>query len=364
MNTKFIPEKLKVGFKLREDTYSAKLAYIIYWDAKGTLRKENSWNSWRDDKIPSEEFKNEPTEGFVLNRNGGGGWGSNSRNEFIRVYDPRGFEIEISLANLLFILQETNSIKGKGLEGEFVYCWEGPTLILLPVGCQEYSKISKFTNIQSQNITAEEGTRGNFFIDKMMKQRLFLERGLFYKRSEIFSETYGVVIGKRKNIFWDVSNECFVGKDGWKYLAAKVSDTHDDWENIIDKYSKTIHTHKIEKIITKEVELVYSSHDYYDDMKYFLDPQGQLVSINCRKVNEFISRWGRPDYPTKYVRKHRITHHLEIEGSDLTHSAVGSVVDVTDNIDNYTCVDLLFQMDDGRTIQRKSTSWQHTDDNL
>jgi hypothetical protein len=51
----------------------------------------------------------------------------------VRVYDPRNFEFEISVANLLYILEETSSLKGKGLEGEFVYAWEGKELVLLPV---------------------------------------------------------------------------------------------------------------------------------------------------------------------------------------------------------------------------------------
>lgn len=48
MNEKlYIPKKLNVGFQLRSDTYTGKLGYIIYWDDKGKLRKENSWQSWR-----------------------------------------------------------------------------------------------------------------------------------------------------------------------------------------------------------------------------------------------------------------------------------------------------------------------------
>ncbi len=38
----FIPSKIKVGFQERSDTYTGKLAYIIYYDNKGVLRKERS----------------------------------------------------------------------------------------------------------------------------------------------------------------------------------------------------------------------------------------------------------------------------------------------------------------------------------
>lgn len=35
----FIPEKIKVGYQKRQDTYTGKLSYIIYYDKKGVLRK-------------------------------------------------------------------------------------------------------------------------------------------------------------------------------------------------------------------------------------------------------------------------------------------------------------------------------------
>lgn len=144
----FIPTKLKVGYQERKGTYTGKLAYVIYFDNKGKLRKEASWEGWRDKKIDPVEFENVSTSGFVLNRGVGGvrgSYGWDARNEYIRVWDPRDFEFEISVANLLFILQETSCIKGKGLEGEFVYAWDGTELVLLPVGSSEYKDCVQHT---------------------------------------------------------------------------------------------------------------------------------------------------------------------------------------------------------------------------
>lgn len=44
----FIPKKLAVGFNKRSDTYTGKIGYVIYYDAMNKLRKEASWNSWRE----------------------------------------------------------------------------------------------------------------------------------------------------------------------------------------------------------------------------------------------------------------------------------------------------------------------------
>jgi hypothetical protein len=177
-NQMFIPEKIKVGYQNRNGTYTGNLAYIIYFDNKGVLRKENSWESWRDKKIPPQEFSNEPIEGFVLNKGVGGAresYGSwNPRNEYIRVYDPRGFEFEISVANLLFILQETSSIKGKGLEGEFVYSWNGTELVLLPVNSAEYNSCKEHTNRQSKKIIAKDIKIGFSYLMKNGTNVLYL----------------------------------------------------------------------------------------------------------------------------------------------------------------------------------------------
>lgn len=178
-NTKmFVPDKIKVGYQNRSGTYTGNLAYIIYFDNKGILRKENSWESWRDKKIPPQEFSNEPTEGFVLNKGVGGtreSYGSwNTRNEYIRVYDPRGFEFEISVANLLFILQEASSIKGKGLEGEFVYSWSGTELVLLPVNSVEYNSCKEHTSRQSKKILAKDIKIGFSYLMKNGTNVLYL----------------------------------------------------------------------------------------------------------------------------------------------------------------------------------------------
>lgn len=157
----YIPNKLCVGYNERSDTYTGKLAYVIYYDEKGILRKEKSWNNWRNDDrerksriysgeftpIPSDNYDNEPISGFVLNKKVGdysGDWG-NHRSAYCRVYDPRGFEVEITIQNLLFILENTSSIKGKGLEGEFVYGWDNKDLVLLPVDSVDYKKHIEFS---------------------------------------------------------------------------------------------------------------------------------------------------------------------------------------------------------------------------
>lgn len=144
----YIPKKIKVGYQNRPDTYTKKLAYVIYYDEKNKLRKETSWNNWRDEKIEPDDFDNEPTRGFVLNKKVGdysGDWG-NHRQAYCRIYDPRGFEFEITINNLLYILENCDCLKGKGLDGEFVYGWDRKDLILIPVDSPDYKEIKTRTD--------------------------------------------------------------------------------------------------------------------------------------------------------------------------------------------------------------------------
>lgn len=144
-NYLIMPKKIKIGFQERYDTYTNKLAYITYEDNKGKIKKEKSWNNWRSHQIPVEEYDNIPTSGFVLNKQVGGyktDW--SFRQSYIRVYDSRGFEFEITLENLLYILNNCICTPGKGLEGEFVYAWNGTELILLPTKSPDYNKICEY----------------------------------------------------------------------------------------------------------------------------------------------------------------------------------------------------------------------------
>jgi len=161
----YIPKQCKVGFRERWDTVTGKLGFVIYTDGK-VWRQEKSWLSWIDDSFNSIIFNNEPTEGFVLNKKAGGEqyhW--NTRNTYCRVYDPRGFEIEISIDNLLFILECTNSIIGKGLEGEFVYGWSGKNLVLVPCNSKDYESFIEFSEVKGTKISSKKLIAGGIYID-------------------------------------------------------------------------------------------------------------------------------------------------------------------------------------------------------
>lgn len=144
-NNFFIPRKIAVGFVNRANTYSGKLSYITYYDNTNKLRKETSWNNWRSEDIEPVYADNIPTSGFILNKSAGGTkWGWNQRNTYARIYDPRGFEFEITIDNLLWILEYVNT-ENKELKGQFVYSWYGTDLVLMPVVSTDYEESKRLS---------------------------------------------------------------------------------------------------------------------------------------------------------------------------------------------------------------------------
>lgn len=175
----FLPQKIRVGYQERKDTYTGQLAYVIYYDQKNKLRKETSWQSWRDEKIEPNDFDNIPTSGFVLNKKVGdyvSDW--NHRQAYVRIYDPRNFEFEITIPNLLYILENANSIKGKGLEGDFVYGWDGKELLLIPVESPDYVALTNYSAmlVNPEKFSAKNMIPGATYLTNKNKRLIYLGR--------------------------------------------------------------------------------------------------------------------------------------------------------------------------------------------
>lgn len=160
MKTCFIPKKLHIGFQKRNDTFTGKLAYIIYEDEKGVLRKEKSWNSWRDESIETIVIDNVPTPNFVFNKGvHRDNYYFGSGRHVFRIYDPRDFEFEITVDNVIGILMHSDVCKRDIVE-QCVYAWAGTDLVLLPVNSKEYQESVKFTAKQSEKVSAKSLVKG------------------------------------------------------------------------------------------------------------------------------------------------------------------------------------------------------------
>lgn len=273
----FIPEKLKVGFKQRSDTYNGYLAYVIYYDAKGVLRKETSWQNWRhkeegyaggrygkkrdpDPKLTPRDMKNVPTSGFVLNKGVGGvreSWGWNVRNEYIRVFDPRGIEFEISVANLIFILAHVNCIK-RELQGDFVYSWDGKELVLLPTCTDEYKASSSYTQLQGKKIGARDLVEGHLYETKDQKQYVFLGRydWWFMQQKEKYNRRSGYeYTNKKHRFFMTIDGKNRIVTNNLSFLAREIGGgvVVPNYAKLLEELKKEPRTHKMTEVFPKPI---------------------------------------------------------------------------------------------------------------
>jgi len=237
----YIPKRLCVGFNERKDTFTGKLAYIIYWDDKNVLRKADSFNSWRKKDIPVFEMNNMPTKGFILNKDiRRDNYHFGSGRSVIRVYHPEGFEFEISCSNLIGIIANTNNSKGEILE-ECVFAWSGKDLILLPVDSVEYQESLKFTEKQANKLSLKDLKKGCIYASKKDDDQLvYIDYIMFNKsmlafKAYLYMESFNQLEkNKKQHVFYNLNKKCFV------VLAANHL-SHCTSEIVVDNYHKLLH---------------------------------------------------------------------------------------------------------------------------
>lgn len=329
----FLPEKIKVGYQERGGTYTGNLAYIIYFDEKGVLRKEKSWESWRDKQIEPQEFTNEPTSGFVLNKKAGGystGW--NHRQTYVRVYDPRGFEFEITVPNLLYILENTSSIKGKGLEGEFVYGWDGKDLILIPTESPDYIELSKFNDIvhNSQKFKGKDLILGATYLTKDNHNYIYMGRFESYdswrgtkergKSYFFMSDSHAgslVTLKSLTKLIAVVSEDCV---DNFAELMDEVESNtiYSPYDSSKDEWVPYTLEHLIEKTEKLKEEEFFHRYRHYRQFRCFNSSRdGIKITLSTDEGREFTV-----EDEDAYYRSSRRDHRTRGEHFTRTYSTL------------------------------------------
>lgn len=234
----FIAPKLKIGYQNRSGTYDGKLSYIIYFDEKGKLRKEASWKTWCEESLGSHEFENIPTKGLILNKQivrdaYSFGHYANGRT-MARIYDPRGFEFEITIENFFGICSTHDLIKGE-IVGEFVYAWDGTELILLPVNSQQYKEAIIFTENKNVKMKSADLEVGYKYLTKLNKEVTYIGKYTMnsaIKLKYVMDLAYINKGDKIKGIFYD----------GWDFVSIPIAniceklDENDKIDNLTNRY--------------------------------------------------------------------------------------------------------------------------------
>lgn len=146
LSTIKIPEKVYVGFQGRRTQDEVPLGFMTpYTDDQAGQKRRDTVDSWargygRDKTFNSVTLDNKPMVGFKIGRaiRRSGGW-NGSGASYIRIEDPRGFELEISIENLVMCMSGGNIIEDGELMVECVWGRDGNRNILLPTNSEPYA---------------------------------------------------------------------------------------------------------------------------------------------------------------------------------------------------------------------------------
>lgn len=123
-------------------------------------------------------FKNELMEGFEIAKSVRryGGW-SGTGNVVWRVFDPRGFELEISSENLARIIDCTNIDKGI-IVGKCIWGRDGGSNVLLPEASDNYSEAVAFHKKMDNRITEKDVNVGDTVM--LLTEHYMKDQYVFY----------------------------------------------------------------------------------------------------------------------------------------------------------------------------------------
>lgn len=294
----YIPKTLTVGFQQRSDTFTGKLAYVIYTDHKGVLRKEKSWESWRDKKIAIQTLNNDPQPGFTLNKGvqRDGHWGSG--RSVIRVWDPRDFEFEISIDNLIGILMHADVSK-RDITEPCVFAWKGTELILLPTNSAEYQESVSHTEKQERKFSAKDLVIGHTYnVRKDHSKVVYLGRLDRYAVSPVDTDdgyqckAYQQKPAAKKHVFIDVTSKQVHTKDPSAFLSnVDVEDMNPNFAALLDEYYRSAESQPV-----AGVTLAHGKHHNYTNLFWCKLSDTEFVELYIKQS------YGHERYEPKVTR--------------------------------------------------------------
>lgn len=236
----FIPSRLNVGFVKREGTFDGKLSYIIYFDEKGKLRKEASWNSWRDESLSPAAFDNKPQKGLIINKGiKHYAYHFGSGKSMARIYDPRGFEFEITMDNLVGIINQSN-IDMSEIVQECVYSWAGTELVLLPTNSEQYKASLVHTENKNSKISLKDLKVGQTYSLKNSESyHIYIghyEINNYVNCDYTIMKAYLKPSKSKKHIFYSVDEKMYKDLSGANLGRCIDSGEYDDINDLVNDF--------------------------------------------------------------------------------------------------------------------------------
>jgi hypothetical protein len=288
LSTIKIPTKVYVGFQGRRSQDEVPLGFMTPWgeDQAGTKRMStvDSWaKGYGNNKtFNSVTLDNAPMIGFKIGRaiKRSRSWGGNA--SYIRIEDPRGFELEISIENLVMAMNG-NIVEDGELMAECVWGRDGNRNILLPTNSEPYmasletkAKVDAVISLRDVKIgdtikllTGEEG----LYLGSMFP---VTGHNSGYYRSG--GNVIGVELGKNKRYVM-VIDGVVTG-----FTQVKVSEIT---KSAASKLTPDEAQKIVSDLVNSGAKLVNSSADYYSTLRgYVVNAKNLTISSKLVPVEE------------------------------------------------------------------------------
>ena len=195
--------QIEIGFQERTDTYSNKLGFLIPFNP--SVKNEN-FNRWINKKIPNKILNNVPTTGFIFNKNISRQF-HYSTSQKMRIFHPEGFEFEISMSNVSFILSHAN-ISAQEIMCPCIIGWHSNQVFLLPAHSPEAIKLikenSNFTQLKICDIYQIK-SNDFVYLGETQLPKFFNDFSIYSIQKSISSPQKPT----SEHFFYDLKNNCF-----------------------------------------------------------------------------------------------------------------------------------------------------------
>lgn len=187
-------EENYVGYIIRNG--EAPLAFLTPYEdnVNGKKRQEsvNNWIKYNSNfrgakKFGPEIIKNEPRTGFKI-------VGSSSRwstsNKHARIYDPEGYQLEITIENLIELLQEVTVEKGR-IKDKMIWLRNGANNYLSLYDSERYKKATNPKREKAISYNIGDVGKDSYNNEYQYLGKVNIEfESLGFNRTKVFSQQY------------------------------------------------------------------------------------------------------------------------------------------------------------------------------
>jgi len=171
-------DKMYVGFQKRNTESGSPLGSLTPWGEDAVSRKKMTQvDNWCKDKLKAVILDNVPVSGFRVSDSARqSSW--SGENTFIQIEDPRGFELFISVDNMVQIMNGNTIVDGE-IKIPCVWGRDGSINILLPINSEPYKNAIENTERVKQTFNMRGVKHGNKI--ELKDGRIGIYYGAYYQ---------------------------------------------------------------------------------------------------------------------------------------------------------------------------------------